>query len=64
MVALLKLNKIEEFIKNGGIFNNGGLFNESVSEAKQVEGKAAQEVLREFLILMDPVSQKSLYKNL
>jgi hypothetical protein len=64
MVALLKLNEIEEFIKNGGIFNNGGLFNERVREAKQVEGKAAQEGLRQFLILMDPVSQKSLYENL
>jgi hypothetical protein len=27
-----------------------------VSEAKQTEGRAAQEVLRQFLILTDPVS--------
>jgi hypothetical protein len=36
-----------------------------MSEARQVEEWAAQEVLRWFLILTDPVSGKdSLYKNL
>jgi hypothetical protein len=38
MVALLKLNEIQGFLKN---FNKGGLFNKWVSEAKQTEGKAA-----------------------
>jgi hypothetical protein len=57
MVALLKLNEIEGFIKNGGIFNKGELFNKGVSEAKQTEGRAAQEVQRWFLILKDSVSK-------
>ncbi len=56
MVALLKLNEIEGFIKNGGIFNKGRLFNERLSEAEQAERKASQEVLRQFLILTDLVS--------
>ncbi len=56
MVALLKLNGNEQFIKNGGIFNKEGLFNKGVSEAEQTEEGVAQEVLRWFLILTDPVS--------
>ncbi len=41
----------------GAFLIREGLFDERVSEAKQVEGKAAQEVLRQFLILTDPASR-------
>ncbi len=63
--GIIKTKWNEEFIKNGIIFNKRGLFNKGVSEAEQMEGRVAQEVLRWFLILTGPVSGKeSLYQNL
>jgi hypothetical protein len=56
---------MRSLIKNGGIFNKGRHFNKGVSEARCTEEKVAQDVLRQFLILTDPVGGKdSLYKNL
>ncbi len=48
MAALLKLNEIEKILKMGTFLIEGGLFNEWMSEAQQGEGKAAQEMLRQF----------------
>jgi hypothetical protein len=41
----------------GAFLVREGLFDERVCEAKQVEGKAAQEVLRRFFILSDLASR-------
>jgi len=64
VAALLKLNEMRSIIKNGRIFNKGGLFNKGVSEARSIEERVAQDVLRRFLILTDPEGGKdSLYEN-
>ncbi len=63
--GIIKTKRNKEFTKNGSIFNKRGLFNKGVSEAKQIKGRVAQEVLRWFLILTGLVSGKeSLYQNL
>ncbi len=41
----------------GAFLNMRELFNRGVSEAEQTEGRAAQEVVRRFLILTDSVSE-------
>ncbi len=44
--GIIKTKWNEEFIKYGSIFNMWGIFHKEMSEAKQIEGRVAQEVLR------------------
>jgi len=58
MSALLKLNEMRSIFKRGRLIKKG------VSEARCIEERVAQDVLRRFLVLTDAVGGKdSLYEN-